>query len=247
MDHIAVLSDVHGNLHALETVLADIRQRGIETIYCLGDLAGKGPRGAEVVDLCRETCTKIVRGNWDTGLSQPQTIPDIQWYQHQLGAERCEYLGNLPNTIDFTLSGKRVRLFHASHISENHRIHQRDPERERAQMFTNTDFTGYDLEPPSIVGYGDIHDAHITTLFNDPKTLFNAGSAGNPLDVPLATYVVMHGYLESDRRGFSIEIVRLDYDIEGAIADAAALGMPQLEPYAIELRTGLYRGMQHRE
>lgn len=245
MDHIAVFSDVHGNLHALQAVLADIRQRGIETMYCLGDLAGKGPRGAEVVDLCRETCTKIVRGNWDTGMAEPQTNPDIQWYQNQLGEERCQYLGNLPNTIDFTLSGKRVRLFHASHINENHRIQQRAPEAEHAQMFTNTDFTGYGLEPPCIVGYGDIHDAYVTTMFNEHKVLFNVGSAGNPLDLPLATYVVMHGHLESEKPGFSIEIVRLEYDVEGAIADAAAMGMPQLKPYAIELRTGLYRGMQN--
>jgi len=246
VDHIAVLSDVHGNLHALEAVLADIRNRGIETIYCLGDLAGKGPRGAEVVDLLREVCTGIVRGNWDDGLADPQDNPDIQWYQRQLGEARQAYLKQLPNTIDFTLSGNRVRLFHASHISEHHRVHQRSPESERAQMFTNTDFTGYELAEPTIVGYGDIHDAHVTTMLDDPKTLFNAGSAGNPLDVPLATYVILHGHLESDKRGFSIEIARLDYDIEGAIADAKAMGMPQLEPYAIELRTGLYRGMQSR-
>lgn len=244
MDHIAVLSDVHGNLHALEAVLADIRGRGIETIYCLGDLAGKGPRGAEVVDLLRDTCTGIVRGNWDDGLADPQDNPDIQWYQRQLGEERRAFLKRLPNTIDFTLSGNRVRLFHASPISEHHRIQRRATEADHLTMFTNTDFTGHDLAEPTLVGYGDIHDAFVITMFNKPKTLFNVGSAGNPLDVPLATYIILHGHLASDRRGYSLEIVRLEYDVEGAIADAAAMGMPQLEPYAIELRTGLYRGRQ---
>ena len=47
MDQIAIFADIHSNLPALETVLADIRQRGIETIYCLGDLIGKGPDSCE--------------------------------------------------------------------------------------------------------------------------------------------------------------------------------------------------------
>ena len=56
MDKIAVISDIHGNMPALETVLDDIRQRGIEQIFCLGDLAGKGPLSAEAVDTIREVC-----------------------------------------------------------------------------------------------------------------------------------------------------------------------------------------------
>lgn len=64
MDQIALISDIHGNLPALELVLADIRARGIEQIYCLGDLVGKGPNPSEVVDICQEVCTGIVQGNW---------------------------------------------------------------------------------------------------------------------------------------------------------------------------------------
>lgn len=51
MDRIAIISDVHGNMPALETVLADIRQRGIDLIYNLGDLVGKGARSDLAVDL----------------------------------------------------------------------------------------------------------------------------------------------------------------------------------------------------
>lgn len=49
MERIAVISDIHGNLPALEAVLKDIKKQNIERIYCLGDLAGKGPSPAEVV------------------------------------------------------------------------------------------------------------------------------------------------------------------------------------------------------
>ena len=55
LDRIALISDVHGNLTALEAVLADIDARGITRIFNLGDYVGKGPRGREVVDLCRES------------------------------------------------------------------------------------------------------------------------------------------------------------------------------------------------
>ena len=49
MERIALVSDVHGNLTALEAVLADIDRRGISRVFNLGDYVGKGPRGREVV------------------------------------------------------------------------------------------------------------------------------------------------------------------------------------------------------
>ena len=56
LDRIALISDVHGNLTALEAVLADIEGRGIERIFNLGYYVGKGPRGQAVVDRSREVC-----------------------------------------------------------------------------------------------------------------------------------------------------------------------------------------------
>jgi len=82
MDKIAVISDVHGNIPALEAVLADIRERGIDLIYNLGDLIGKGARSDLVVDRCREVCQVIVRGNWDDHLLRASA------YQAQERAKR---------------------------------------------------------------------------------------------------------------------------------------------------------------
>ncbi|GAB3811728.1 hypothetical protein GCM10028820_03450 [Tessaracoccus terricola] len=65
LDRIALISDVHGNLTALEAVLADIAARGITRVLNLGDTAGKGPRGEAAVRRCREVCEVNVRGNWD--------------------------------------------------------------------------------------------------------------------------------------------------------------------------------------
>jgi predicted phosphodiesterase len=56
MEKVAVISDIHGNLTALEAVLENIRERGIDTIFCLGDLIGKGPNSRKAVERIKETC-----------------------------------------------------------------------------------------------------------------------------------------------------------------------------------------------
>ncbi|QPC83207.1 metallophosphoesterase family protein [Phototrophicus methaneseepsis] len=241
-DKVAIISDIHGNMDALKAVLADIQQRGIETIYCLGDLAGKGPDGDQVVDTCRDVCEAIVRGNWDALLQNKQEHPAVQWWQAQLGPERVQYLANLPNSHDFWLSGQHVRLFHASHISEHHRIRQDAPAEKQREMFTNTDFTGFDQPEPDIVGYGDIHGAFLISPSHSRKLLFNVGSVGNPLDLPIPVYVVMSGDVGSRASGpFGIEFVRVPYDIEAQVKRAYDLQMPEAAPYASELRTAVYR------
>lgn len=242
MDRIAIISDIHGNMPAFEATLDDIRQRGIERIFCLGDLAGKGPSSAEAVDLCREVCEATVRGNWDEFLVKRTDHALVQWHQKLLGPERLDYLITLPNTIDFVLSGRQVRLFHASQEGVFHRVHMYDtPERHQA-MFTNTPFTG-DTFAPDVVGYGDIHSAYVKSF--GQRMLFNVGSVGNPLDLTLASYAILEGnYRSHQMGGFSLQLVRVPYDIERAIRDAEAAQMPELDAYVDELRTGRYRGLK---
>ena len=244
MDKIAVISDVHGNMHALDAVLDDIRERRIDLIYNLGDLVGKGARSDLAVDRCREVCQEIVRGNWDDGVLQPP-YERIEWYRQQIGAERLAYLATLPSVIDFWLSGKRVRLFHASEESVYKRIHPYHAKEAHLAMFTNTPFTGFDETAPDIVGYGDIHTAYMLTFHGVHKMLFNAGSVGNPLDMPLASYAILTGVLNSQTEAaFTLDFVRVPYDIEQEIIDARRIGVPDVDAYAVELRTSVYREMQ---
>lgn len=245
MDKIALISDVHGNMPALEAVLRDIRERGIQLIYNLGDLVGKGARSDLVIDHCRDVCQVIVRGNWDESLLNGSDDPLFQWYRQQIGDERLAYLRDLPNTYDFWLSGKRVRLFHASQTSVYTRIYPSHPYEALRAMFTNTPFTGFDYSEPDIVAYGDIHSTYLVTLGSDHKILLNVGSVGNPLDMPLAAYTIMTGELGSHDTGvFSIDFVRVPYNIEQEIAEAQRLGAPEAEAYAVELRTSVYRKLQ---
>jgi protein phosphatase len=101
LDKVAVISDIHGNIPALEAVLADISTRDIELIYCLGDLAGKGQQSALAVDTCRELCDVVVRGNWDDFIGRETENPTLRWHQAQLGADRLDYLRDLPNVWNF--------------------------------------------------------------------------------------------------------------------------------------------------
>ncbi len=244
MDKIAVISDVHGNMSALETVIEDIRGRGIDLIYNLGDLIGKGARSDLTVDLCRELCQVIVRGNWDDAIHEGDFVGS-QWYRAQLGADRLAYLRALPNIYDFWLSGKRVRLFHASQESLYTRIYPTDSLDTHKAMFANTAFTGLDAPQPEIVGYGDIHTPYLLPLYPHKKLLFNTGSVGNPLDVPLISYVILSGTLDSQAAGaFSLDFIRLPYDIEREVEDARRVNVPEFEAYAVELRTAVYRRAQ---
>jgi predicted phosphodiesterase len=108
----AIISDIHGNLEALEAVLADIRQHGVEEIYCLGDVVGYGPNPRECIDLVMD-CKVVVLGNHDQGaIFDPFGFNGaaeraIFWTREQLEApipsrqradQRWEFLGECPRT-----------------------------------------------------------------------------------------------------------------------------------------------------
>jgi len=256
MEQIAIISDIHSNLPALETVLADIDVRGIDTIYCLGDLVGKGPDSIEVIDICQEVCADMVMGNWDADIVSLNldTLIDkgwdrtghLAWQRRLLGTERLAYLEELPNTIELLLSGKRVRLFHASQQSVHRRVLFNDEPFKLRSMFENTAFTGFDRPEPDIVGYGDIHHPYMLPV--EDRTLFNVGSVGNPMDyIPMAGYAILKGLLGSATPSpLSIEIVRLPYSINAAIERARAVDMPALTEYEFELRTANHRSQMPR-
>lgn len=250
VDRIAIISDIHGNVTALDKVLSDIKQRGIKRIFCLGDLIGKGPSSYKTLNMIKETCEVVLLGNWDDFMQRPIEIPEIKWHQDQLGQIEMEYLSTLPFHYDFYMSGKYVRLFHASAKSIYHRVvPMRDSYEEKLAMFDNTEMI-MPLEEgkiPDVVGYGDIHAALIDPVYPQ-KTLFNAGSVGNSLDIPLATYVVMHGIYKSKEEGpFSLEIIRLPYDIDREMEIAKTMNMPEAEAYELELRTAKYRGNKYKK
>lgn len=247
-ERFALISDVHGNLTALEAVLADIDDRGITRILNLGDYVGKGPRGREVVDRCRERCEVNLLGNWDDFLPNPDRDYDdeaLRWWLAELGSGQGEWLRGLAFCHDLTMSGRRIRLMHASSETVHRRVRFVKGEAEFLGQFANTAATIAavgDGTVPDVVGYADTHDPFYETQL-EGRTLFNTGSAGNAMGDPTASYVVLEGLLDEPAPApFSIAFVRVPYDVEAELAVARGLGVPQLAGYEAELRMGLYRG-----
>ncbi|OXM16861.1 metallophosphoesterase family protein [Paenibacillus herberti] len=239
MVRIAIISDIHGNMPALRAVLDDIDSRGIGRIFCLGDLAGKGPDSAEAVDIIRERCERVIRGNWDEFLGNPTDIETLKWHQRQLGEERLRYLQELPFCVELQLSGRLVRLVHASPQSVYRRIQPWHSLEDRLSLFEPPEAGG---QVADVLGYGDIHQAYSQHLGG--RLLFNTGSAGNPLDLPQASYAILEGVENSlQAASFSLQLVRVPYDIASAIHAAEEANMPELELYRQELLTARYRGL----
>ncbi|TQJ15454.1 putative phosphodiesterase [Yimella lutea] len=246
MERIALISDVHGNLTALEAVLADIDARGIDRIYNLGDYVGKGHRGREVIELCRQRCEVNILGNWDDFLPALEEFgsaadnPALRWWRDELGPGQGEWLRALPFSHDFTMSGRRIRLFHASATSVHNRVRFDHDAGEFFGMFQNTPATG-DGPTPTVVAYGDTHDSFLETEFG--LTLINAGSVGNALDDNIPVYVILEGVLDGEEPApFGVQFVRVPYDIEAELAHAKQVDAPEYELYVAELRDRRYRG-----
>ncbi|NKI22714.1 metallophosphoesterase family protein [Paenibacillus dendritiformis] len=249
MQSIAIISDIHGNLQALEAVLQDVERQGADRIYCLGDVVGKGPNPAEVVDLIWDHCDVIVRGNWDELVLKMDEDIQFRWHAERLGEKRRSMLAALPFSHDFIMSGRHIRLVHASPQSVYHRVQPWDAEERRLGMFEFTSSLNEPLHPcqsPDVVIYGDIHNAYLQHLHG--RTLVNCGSVGNPLDITQASYIMLQGSLgQVGTTEFSIHFHRVPYDIERAVRAAQEADIPGLQPYVRELRTGVYRGLQSGE
>jgi predicted phosphodiesterase len=242
MERIAIISDIHGNMPALEAVLGDIENRGIKRIFCLGDLAGKGPSSAEAVDMIREKCEVVVRGNWDYYMTDVHNNEVLNWHQNKLGDERLKYMKGLPTYKEFYMSGKLVRLCHASPNDIFHRVYISTDKNERMKLFAAT--PTLDMEA-DVVGYGDIHTAHVDHF--EKKTIFNVGSLGNPLDMTQASYGIIEGNMDDKNKApFTISIVRVPYDINLAVEQAELAEMPDINQYIKELTTAVYRGRKRK-
>lgn len=251
MDRIAIISDVHANITALNAVLDDIHSRGISRIYCLGDSVIKGCNPDLVIDKLRETCEVVLKGNCDESISSPNAKVRKFWSRLKIGEERAEYLNTLPISTEFYMSGRLIRLFHASPYSLSHIYNpmysNKNTLREIVELdsplklFDNTEFLGkrHDDTVPDIVGYGHIHTPNIFRYEN--KMIFNTGSVGMPIEMTnandlsdktnrfstLASYIILEGiYNSKELSSFSINLVRVPYDIQKEIEFLEASDMP---------------------
>jgi len=242
---VAVVSDIHGNIPALEAVLCDIKKRAADKIICLGDLIGKGSSSKDAVEICKRECDIVVKGNWDDVIygeylaikqGQADKVSDrARWYINSMEPQQLEYLGSLPHSTEFYLSGKLIRLFHA-HPQNYNRYHQDSPIEKRLELFDYGEFS-QEKKTADVAIYADIHGAYMQILHG--KHLLNVGSVGNPLDIPQASHVILDGG-EGESASFGVQFIRVEYDIEKAVTMAMDANVPDLEGYMAELRTAKY-------
>ena len=250
MEKIAMISDVHGNITALNAVLNDIEKRGIKRIFSLGDNIIKCVHPDLVIDKLKEVCEIILLGNSDYAICRPEAKNKKFWSREILGEERANFICNLPVSYDFYMSGHLIRLFHASPYSLSHIYNPmfsnkgtvfagteiEDPQ----DLFKNTDFIGKGPNDPEpdIVGYGHIHTPCVVRFKN--KTIFNPGSVGIPVEMlnsdindpsnkfsTLASYIIIEGnYGSKDLDSISFNLVRVPYDIQKEVHDIEVANIP---------------------
>lgn len=219
---IAVISDIHGNLQALESVLEDIKKENCTKIFCLGDLAMAGPQPEETIEKIKELSKspdfELIQGNTDQylGARSSITADNIKKANPVMGAayeadlkviksENIDFLKNLPPQKETEIAGVKILLVHGSPRANNENIFPGMPLEKVEEMIKDTNaqliFCGHTHQP---CGYQT----------NTRQTVVNAGSVGRPLsEVPKACYAV----LEISQDGeFYIEHKNVSYDKEKA-------------------------------
>lgn len=261
MERIAILSDVHGNLTALETVISDIEKKNISKIFCLGDSVIKCANPDKVIDLLRKKCEVMLLGNCDEIICRPNIEVGRFWSRDKIGEDRANFIYNLPVSYDFYLSGHLIRLFHASPISLEHVFNPMFPNSNSVyfnkiitdpnDLFKNTEFIGKtENDPvPDVVGYGHLHTPNIYRFGN--KTIFNVGSVGVPVEMinegdenssskfsTMSSYMILEGELDSRKlSSICFTLVRIPYDIGKEIEFLKNSDMPNKEIIIQSLKT----------
>lgn len=240
MDKIAIISDIHGNLPALKAVAEDIMARGISRIFCLGDMAGFGPNGEEVITWCREHCELIIYGNWEEFFHIYTHYDKSKKYIEHLSAESLEYIKDLPLSHKMWISGKRLHLIHGRPVHKE-TMWMEHPAEKLMELFTSVE----DHMPPDIVGYGDLHRQYKYDFHGSHRVLFNPGSVGAPFGGTEACYMVISGNIGSKVLSpISMEFIKLPYNIEQAIQNAMnESSWFDYEPYIKSITTGTWQNV----
>lgn len=255
MDRIALIADVHANLTALKAVLEDIEKRNISKIYCLGDIVSKSVNPDIVIDIIKDKCEVILKGNCDEIFSSERALTRKFWTRMKIGEKRAKFLRELPIMHEFYFSGKLIRLFHASPYSLEHiynpiyykhnTIYHNKIITDPMELFNNTEFIGKSKKDkiPDVVGYAHLHMPNLFQVKD--KTLFNTGSVGALQNISEASYVVLEGFLDSEKTGnMSISNIKVKYDISKEIQYIKSSDIPSKEELLTYLKNkwGEYNG-----
>ena len=249
MEPIAVISDIHGNLEALQAVLEDISARGVNKIICLGDTIGYGPDPCQCLDLIQSKCQITLMGNHDFAVMYEPTNFNLGaenacfWTRRlleeeqdaQLRRQRWEFLGLLPVKAELPEDQSPIGKVVFAHGSPRRPISEyvfpddvyNSPAKiqslfdrfERACLIGHVHIPGVFLSTPDFYSPDELDNVYEMDRL---KVLINVGSVGQPRDGdPRASYVILEEGL--------VRFVRVEYDVEKTIEKIHAI--KELEDY----------------
>ncbi len=230
---IAVLSDIHGNLEALEAALADARAAGAAKIVCLGDVVGYGADPNRCVERVREAAEVVVLGNHDQAALDERSADNfnavareaILWTRGRLTRENLDFLSGVPIEV----VGDGARYVHATPddpLSWNYVLTVTEALDAFGAFDEPVCFIGHSHVPVRLVlregELSVVGDAEIELDAGD-RALVNVGSVGQPRDGDWrASYAL---YDPGARR---VTARRVEYDREAAAAKILAAGLPEI-------------------
>jgi putative phosphoesterase len=211
---VAAISDIHGNLPALEAVLAEVDREGVDEIVVAGDTA-HGPWPGEVVDLLVERGARCVRGNADREVIEKSDRygPLAAWSADRLGERRLAVVGSWPLTVELSVAGLgAVLVCHSTPRSEDPIYTRITPDDELASLL--------DGVSAEVVVCGHTHMQYDRRLSTGLRVV-NAGSVGMPYEGRRGAYWALLGP--------DVEFRRTEYDVEAAVAGIELVAAPVRE------------------
>ena len=181
----AFISDIHGNFQSLELVLADIQQRQVDQIICLGDVASLGPQPQEVITCLRELQIPTIMGNHDNYLLNPDLtkthLPWLRamelWCLEQLSTEDVEFLRTFQLKLNLELDTNTTLLaYHGSPRSNEEFLYPDTPSETLDEIFGG--------QTAQVLVGGHTHVQMVSQ--HKSMTLLNPGSVGTPFEFPIS-------------------------------------------------------------
>ena len=254
---IALFSDIHANLPALEAFFGDVEKRNPDSIYCLGDLVGYNIWPNEVVNEIRKRKIPTIAGNYDFGIGRMSNdcgcayktdgekgngSVSISFTNSIMKDEERAYLRTLPAHIkvEFQLNEDKLNLLlvHGSPRKINEYLFEDREEKSMLRIMEQAD--------ADIMCFGHTHKPYHRILNsgidgqNHFRHAINIGSVGKPKDSDVRGGYVMLTINEDssvlDKDSISVEFIRFDYDIERAAKAVEESILPN--EYAENLRRG---------
>jgi putative phosphoesterase len=205
---VAALYDIHGNLPALEAVLAEIEAESLDTVVAGGDVLW-GPFQSECVAALRHHDARFVAGNCERDVLAPAT-ETAQWCRAQLAGNELDSISHWPATLELEVEGLGHVLFcHATPRSDDEILTRTTPEADVAAALSGVD--------ADVVVCGHTHVQYDRRVTGGPR-LVNAGSVGLAYQGEAGAFWVLLGP--------DVQLRRTPYDVESALASLADSGFP---------------------